>query len=512
MSQKVILIIMDGWGIAKNGEENRSAIIAANTPFYDRILQQYPHSKLEASGLAVGLPDGQMGNSEVGHTNLGAGRIVYQDLVKINLAVESGSIAQEPTLVEAFEYAKDNQKKVHFIGLVSDGGVHSHINHVKGLCKAAQEAGLNDVYVHAFTDGRDCDPKSGAGFLTDLQASLATTTGKIASVTGRFYAMDRDKRWERVAKAYNVMVNGVGQQSVVDSQIVAAVEASYAAGVTDEFIEPIVVVDETGAPVAKIEEGDVVLCFNFRTDRGREITEMLTQQDFPEQGTTKLNLYYLTMTNYDDAFVGVKVIYDKDNLKNTLGEVIEGAGKTQIRIAETEKYPHVTFFFSGGREVPFEGEKRLLCPSPKDVKTYDLKPEMAAFDIRNAILPEIEAETADFICLNFANPDMVGHTGVFEAVIKACETVDQCTEAVATAGLAHGYTSIIIADHGNSDYMRNDDGTPNTAHSTNLVPCIFVGNEYTGQPKDGKLADIAPTILALLGVAQPAEMTGVSLL
>lgn len=512
MSQKVILIIMDGWGIAKNGEENRSAIIAANTPFYDRILQQYPHSKLEASGLAVGLPDGQMGNSEVGHTNLGAGRIVYQDLVKINLAVESGSIAQEPTLVEAFEYAKDNQKKVHFIGLVSDGGVHSHINHVKGLCKAAQEAGLNDVYVHAFTDGRDCDPKSGAGFLTDLQTSLATTTGKIASVTGRFYAMDRDKRWERVAKAYNVMVNGVGNETVTDSQIVSAVEASYAAGVTDEFIEPIVVVDEAGAPVAKIEEGDVVLCFNFRTDRGREITEMLTQQDFPEQGTTKLNLYYLTMTNYDDAFVGVKVIYDKDNLKNTLGEVIEGAGKTQIRIAETEKYPHVTFFFSGGREVPFEGEKRLLCPSPKDVKTYDLKPEMAAFDIRNAILPEIEAETADFICLNFANPDMVGHTGVFEAVVKACETVDQCTEAVATAGLAHGYTSIIIADHGNSDYMRNDDGTPNTAHSTNLVPCIFVGNEYKGQPKDGKLADIAPTILALLGVAQPAEMTGVSLL
>lgn len=512
MAHKVILIIMDGWGIAKIGEENRSAVIAANTPFYDRILKQYPHSKLEASGLAVGLPDGQMGNSEVGHTNLGAGRIVYQDLVKINLAVETGTLAQEPALSEAFSYAKANGKKVHFIGLVSDGGVHSHIEHVKGLCKAAHDFGLSDVFVHAFTDGRDCDPKSGLGFLADLQESLTKTTGQIASVTGRFYAMDRDKRWERVAKAYNAMVKGSGQQSVVSSQLLAAVEASYETGTTDEFIEPIVVVKEDGSPIATIAEGDVVLCFNFRTDRGREITEMLTQEDFPNQGTKKIDLYYLTMTNYDDAFVGVKVIYDKDNLTNTLGEVLANSGKTQIRIAETEKYPHVTFFFSGGREVPFDGEKRLMCPSPKDVKTYDLKPEMAAYDIRNAIVPEIEAETADFICLNFANPDMVGHTGVFEAVVKACETVDQCTEAVATAGLAHGYTSIIIADHGNSDYMRNDDGTPNTAHSTNLVPCIFVGNEYKGHPKDGKLADIAPTILALMGVPQPSEMTGVSLL
>ncbi|RDB02349.1 2,3-bisphosphoglycerate-independent phosphoglycerate mutase [Runella aurantiaca] len=512
MSQKVILIIMDGWGIAKNGEENRSAVIAANTPFYDRILEQYPHSKLEASGLAVGLPDGQMGNSEVGHTNLGAGRVVYQDLVKINLAVETGTLAQEPMLVEAFTYAKNSGKKVHFIGLVSDGGVHSHINHLKGLCTTAQNFGLSDVYVHAFTDGRDCDPKSGLGFLTDLEQHLAKTTGKIASVTGRFYAMDRDKRWERVAKAYNAMVKGVGTAQCTADHVLTSVQEAYDAGVTDEFIEPIVVVKEDGSPVATIDEGDVVLCFNFRTDRGREITEMLTQQDFPEQGTQKLNLYYLTLTNYDDAFVGVKVIYDKDNLENTLGEVVSKAGKTQIRIAETEKYPHVTFFFSGGRELPFDGEKRLLCPSPKDVKTYDLKPEMAAFDIRDAIIPEIEAETADFICLNFANPDMVGHTGVFEAVVKACETVDQCTEAVATAGMAHGYTSIIIADHGNSDYMRNDDGTPNTAHSTNLVPCVFVGNEYKGQPKDGKLADIAPTILALMEVPQPAEMTGVSLL
>lgn len=512
MSQKVILIIMDGWGIAKIGEENRSAVIAANTPFYDRILDQYPHSRLEASGLAVGLPDGQMGNSEVGHTNLGAGRVVYQDLVKINLAVETGTLAQEPALVEAFNYAKNSGKKVHFIGLVSDGGVHSHINHLKGLCTTAHQFGLEDVYIHAFTDGRDCDPKSGIGFLTDLENHLAQTTGKIASVTGRFYAMDRDKRWERVAKAYNCMVHGIGQPAKDNEALLSLIQASYDANITDEFIEPIISVKEDGSPVATIAEGDVVLCFNFRTDRGREITEMLTQQDFPEQGTQKLSLYYLTLTNYDDAFVGVKVIYDKDNLENTLGEVIAKAGKTQIRIAETEKYPHVTFFFSGGREIPFDGEKRLLCPSPKDVKTYDLKPEMAAYDIRNAILPEIEAETADFICLNFANPDMVGHTGVFEAVVKACETVDQCTEAVATAGMAHGYTSIIIADHGNSDYMRNDDGTPNTAHSTNLVPCVFVGNEYKGQPKDGKLADIAPTILALMEIPQPAEMTGVSLL
>ena len=502
---------MDGWGIAKNGEEDRSAVLAANTPFYDRISQQYPHSKLEASGLAVGLPAGQMGNSEVGHTNLGAGRVVYQDLVKINLAVEQGTLAQEPPLAAAFNYAKTNNKKVHFIGLVSDGGVHSHIEHLKGLCKAANDFGLTDVFIHAFTDGRDCDPKSGLGFLADLQESLTKTTGQIASVIGRFYAMDRDKRWERVAKAYNVMVKGTGK-TVNGTGILTAIEESYEAGITDEFIEPILVTKEDGSPVATIEEGDVVLCFNFRTDRGREITEALTQKDFAEQGMHKLNLYYLTLTNYDDAFVGVKVIYDKDNLVNTLGEVLSGAGKTQIRIAETEKYPHVTFFFSGGRELPFTGEKRLMCASPKDVKTYDLKPEMAAFDIRNAILPEIEAETADFICLNFANPDMVGHTGVFEAVVKACETVDQCTEAVATAGLAHGYTSIIIADHGNSDYMRNDDGTPNTAHSTNLVPCIFVGNEYKGQPKDGKLADIAPTILALMDVSKPEEMTGESLL
>ena len=510
MGKKVILIIMDGWGIAKAGEENRSAILAAKTPFYDSILAKYPHSKLEASGLAVGLPDGQMGNSEVGHTNLGAGRVVYQDLVKINLAVSSGTLANEPVLVDALTFAKENNKKVHFIGLVSDGGVHSHIDHVKGLCKIAADKGLSNVFVHAFTDGRDTDPKSGLGFLTELEETMATSTGQIASVTGRYYAMDRDKRWERVKLAYDAMVLGEGKH-VKAGGILAAVEESYEAGVTDEFILPIIAVKEDGSPVAVIEEDDVVVCFNFRTDRGREITEALTQQDFHEQNMHKLNLRYITMTNYDDTFTGVSVIFDKDNLNNTLGEVLEAAGKKQIRIAETEKYPHVTFFFSGGREKPFEGESRLLSPSPK-VATYDLQPEMSAFGLRDLIVPELIKEEVDFVCLNFANADMVGHTGVFEAAVKACETVDQCVLAVVTTGLEHGYTSIIIADHGNSDYMANDDGSPNTAHSLNLVPCILVDNEYQKPIKNGKLADMAPTILDLMGVAKPAEMTGESIL
>jgi 2,3-bisphosphoglycerate-independent phosphoglycerate mutase len=510
LSKKVILIIMDGWGIAKIGEENRSAVVAANTPFYDSILQKYPHSKLAASGLAVGLPDGQMGNSEVGHTNLGAGRVVYQDLVKINLAVTEGTLGNEKVLTDALDYAKLNNKKVHFIGLVSDGGVHSHIDHLKGLCKIAADKGLDDVFVHAFTDGRDCDPKSGLGFLTELTTSMATTTGKLASVTGRYYAMDRDKRWERVKLAYDAMVHGEGKH-VAAGGVLQAVEDSYEEGVTDEFILPIVAVNENGEPLALIQDGDVVLCFNFRTDRGREITEVLTQQDFHEQNMHKLNLRYITMTNYDDTFKGVDVIFDKDNLNNTLGEVLEAAGKKQIRIAETEKYPHVTFFFSGGREKPFEGENRLLCPSPK-VATYDLQPEMSAFGIRDAIVPELVKGEVDFVCLNFANPDMVGHTGVFEAAVKACETVDQCVEAVVTTGLNHGYSSIIIADHGNSDYMSNDDGSPNTAHSLNLVPCVLVDNTYQNPIHDGKLADIAPTILALMGIAKPEEMTGTSIL
>lgn len=510
MSKKVILIIMDGWGIAKVGEENRSAILAANTPFYDSILHKYPHSKLEASGLAVGLPDGQMGNSEVGHTNLGAGRVVYQDLVKINLAVSEGTLAHEPALAQALDYAKAEGKKIHFIGLVSDGGVHSHIDHLKGLCQIAADRGLSDVFVHAFTDGRDTDPKSGLGFLTELTESMAQSTGRIASITGRYYAMDRDKRWERVKLAYDAMVHGEGKH-VPAADVLKAVQASYEEGVTDEFITPIIATNADGSPLALIQDGDVVLCFNFRTDRGREITQVLTQQDFHEQNMHKLNLKYVTMTNYDDTFKGVDVIFDKDNLNNTLGEVLESAGKKQIRIAETEKYPHVTFFFSGGREKPFEGESRLLCPSPK-VATYDLQPEMSAFDIRDAIVPELVKEEVDFVCLNFANPDMVGHTGVFEAAVKACETVDQCVQAVVTTGLEHGYSSIIIADHGNSDYMSNDDGSPNTAHSLNLVPCILVDNEYQKPINNGKLADIAPTILALMGIAQPAEMTGTSIL
>jgi 2,3-bisphosphoglycerate-independent phosphoglycerate mutase len=510
LNKKVILIIMDGWGIAKNGEESRSAILAAQTPFYDSILQKYPHTTLEASGLAVGLPDGQMGNSEVGHTNLGAGRVVYQDLVKINLAVSEGTLAQEPVLVNALEYAKQNNKKVHFIGLVSDGGVHSHIDHVKGLCKIAADQGLTNVFVHAFTDGRDTDPKSGLGFLIDLQKTMTETTGQLASITGRYYAMDRDKRWERVKLAYDAMVHGEGKH-VPAADILNAVQNSYEEGVTDEFITPIIATDSLNNPVAVIENGDVVLCFNFRTDRGREITEVLTQQDFHEQNMHKLDLKYVTMTNYDDTFQGVDVIFDKDNLNNTLGEVLEAAGKKQIRIAETEKYPHVTFFFSGGREKPFEGEQRLLCASPK-VATYDLQPEMSAFGIRDSIVPELEREEVDFVCLNFANADMVGHTGVFEAAVKACEAVDQCVQAVVTAGLDHGYSSIIIADHGNSDYMVNDDGSPNTAHSLNLVPCILVDNTYQRPLHPGKLADVAPTILELMGIAKPEEMTGTSIL
>jgi len=501
---------MDGWGIPKNGEEDRSAIAAAYTPFYKHILANYPHSQLEASGLAVGLPAGQMGNSEVGHTNLGAGRIVYQDLVKINKAVDEGTLAQEPEILKAFTYARENNKKVHFIGLVSDGGVHSHINHLKGLATIASQYGLQDVFVHAFTDGRDCDPKSGFGFMSELEAHLAATTGKIASVTGRYYAMDRDKRWERVKLAYDAMVHGKGA-FINAAEVGAAIQASYDSGVTDEFILPLVVTNEIGQPVAVIEDEDVVICFNFRTDRGREITEVLTQVDHPEQDMKKLNLYYVTLTNYDDTYQNVKVIFDKDNLNNTLGEVLAAAGKKQIRIAETEKYPHVTFFFSGGREEPFIGESRLLCPSPK-VATYDLQPEMSAFDIRDKIIPELQKEEVDFICLNFANPDMVGHTGVFEAAVKACETVDTCVRDVVTAGLAHGYASIIIADHGNSDYMRNDDGTPNTQHSTNLVPCILVNNNPVASIADGKLADVAPTILEIIGVSAPAEMTGTSLL
>ncbi len=506
MNKKVILIILDGWGIAKNPKV--SAIDAAKTPFINSLYKKYPHSKLEASGLAVGLPLGQMGNSEVGHMNLGAGRVVYQDLVRINLAVEEKTLAHEKSIMEAFEYAKTNHKKVHLIGLVSDGGVHSHISHLKALCEIAHEAGVNDVFVHAFTDGRDTDPKGGIGYLKDLQNTLDKTGGQIASVIGRYYSMDRDNRWERVKKAYDLLIHGEGE---LVTDIFDAVEKSYAANITDEFILPIIKDNGHGKPLTTIQEGDVVLCYNYRTDRGREITQALTQKEFPEYNMKPLSLYYVTMTNYDDTFKDVKVIFDKDNLSNTLGEVVSNAGKNQIRIAETEKYPHVTFFFSGGRETEFNGEKRLLCASPK-VATYDLQPEMSANEIKDAIIPELQSKSADFICLNFANADMVGHTGIFEAAVKACETVDSCTEAVVTTALANGYTALVIADHGNSDCMVNEDGTPNTAHTTQPVPCILVDNNYDKPLKDGKLGDIAPTILALMGIDKPIEMTGLSLL
>jgi 2,3-bisphosphoglycerate-independent phosphoglycerate mutase len=502
MNKKVVLIILDGWGIAQKKEV--SAIDQANTPFVDSLYPAYKNSKLEASGMAVGLPDGQMGNSEVGHMNIGAGRVVYQDLVKINKAIEEHTLDDNATLQEALTYAKENNKKVHLMGLVSDGGVHSHIYHLKGLVSIAEKAGLQDVFVHAFTDGRDTDPKSGVGFLEDLQNHMNDTTGKIASVTGRYFAMDRDNRWERVKLAYDAMVKGVGKET---EDVIDAVKQSYQQDVTDEFIKPIVRTDEKGEPIATIAEDDVVICFNFRTDRGRQITQALTQKDFPEQDMKKLSLHYITMTNYDNTFKGVKVLFEKDNLTNTLGEVLSANGKKQIRIAETEKYPHVTFFFSGGREEEFDGEKRLMCPSPK-VATYDLQPEMSAGDIRDKIIPELESEEVDFVCLNFANTDMVGHTGVFEAAVKAAETVDSCTKDVVNTAKEHGYSCIIIADHGNSDYMINEDGTPNTAHTTNLVPCILVDDSFDGNIKDGKLGDLAPTILTLMGVDVPKEMTG----
>lgn len=492
-------MILDGWGVTQ--DPTVSAVAQAKTPFVDSLYHKYPNAQLLTHGMNVGLPEGQMGNSEVGHMNLGAGRIVYQDLAKINLAVENNTLAEEPVLKAAFQYAKTHDKKVHFLGLLSDGGVHSHIKHLKGLLTAAHSQGVSKMFVHAFTDGRDVDPKSGLGFIKDLESHLKQTGGKLASVIGRYFAMDRDKRWERVKKAYDLLVQGVGESS---ENIEACVSKSYANNVTDEFIEPIAL-QENGAPVAVIEPNDVVIFFNFRTDRGRELTEVLSQKDFPDYQMKKLPLYYVTLTNYDDTFQNVKVVYDKDNIKDTLGETISNAGKTQIRIAETEKYPHVTFFFNGGKETPFKGEKRILCPSPK-VATYDLQPEMSAFEIRDKIIPEINSHSADFICLNFANPDMVGHTGNIDAAIKACETVDQCTQSIVEAAVANDYSVIIIADHGNSETMRNPDGSPNTAHTTNPVPLILVDKDLKWI-KSGVLGDIAPTILKLMGIEQPKAMT-----
>ncbi|WP_417871053.1 2,3-bisphosphoglycerate-independent phosphoglycerate mutase [Winogradskyella sp.] len=503
MNKKVILMILDGWG--KSPDPKVSAIDNAETPFIDGLYNTYANASLRTDGLHVGLPEGQMGNSEVGHMNLGAGRIVYQDLVKINLAVKNKTLQEEQVLKNAFDYAKANKKDVHLLGLVSDGGVHSHINHVYGLLDVAKEKDLENVYVHAFTDGRDVDPKSGYGFISELEEYLAKTTGKLATVTGRYYAMDRDKRWERVKLAYDAVVHGNGTQT---KNVLKDIEQSYEEDVTDEFIKPLIV-SENGKPVATIKDGDVVLFFNFRTDRGRQLTQALSQEDFHEYNMHKLNLHYVTMTNYDDNFKGINVIFNKDNLSETLGEVLEKFGKKQIRIAETEKYPHVTFFFSGGREEPFEGETRILRNSPK-VATYDLKPEMSAFELRDALIPELNKGETDFVCLNFANGDMVGHTGVMEAAIKACEAVDTCVKDVVTSALENDYTTILIADHGNCETMINPDGTPNTAHTTNPVPVILIDKDLKAI-KDGILGDIAPTILKLIGVEQPEAMTQHSL-
>ncbi len=505
MHKKVLLMILDGWG--KSPDPKVSAIDNALTPYIDSLYTKYPHAQLRTDGLNVGLPEGQMGNSEVGHMNLGAGRIVFQELQRINNACSSGEIKTEKVLLEAFAYAKLNQKKVHLMGLVSDGGVHSHINHLRTLVEATQDYGLQDVFIHAFTDGRDVDPKSGEFFLSALQNFTKNTTAKLASVIGRYYAMDRDRRWERIKLAYELLVNGRGTPS---QDIIKSIRDSYDNDITDEFIAPIVMVDNNQEPIATIENDDVVIFFNFRTDRGRQLVDALTQTDYPDCEMHKMPLYFVTMTSYDDTFENMHVIYHKDNLQKTLGEVLADAGKTQIRIAETEKYPHVTFFFSGGREDQFKGESRIMCPSPK-VPTYDLQPEMSAFDICDKLVPELEKGEVDFVCLNFANGDMVGHTGVMKAAIEACEAVDKAVERVLTAANASNYTTILIADHGNCETMINPDGTPNTAHTTNPVPIILIDKELK-TIHNGVLADIAPTILELMGVEKPEVMTQHSLL
>lgn len=503
-SGKVVLIIQDGWGIAENTAV--SAIHSAKTPFYDKSLNERSHCKLEASGNAVGLPEGQMGNSEVGHMNIGAGRVVYQDLVRINHAIKSGEFAENQVFQDLITYCKRENKALHLLGLLSDGGVHSSIAHLKGILSILAKENLPAVYIHVFTDGRDTAPDGGVRYLAELEAHMASVAcGEIASVIGRYYAMDRDKRWERVKKAYDLLVDGKGQSYATADE---AIRAAYAADITDEFVDA-AVIEKDGAPIGKIQAGDAVLFYNFRTDRGRQLTEVLTQTDMPEAGMHKMDLFYVTMTRYDESFEGIKVLYEKENISNGLGEYLSRQGKKQIRIAETEKYPHVTFFFNGGREEEMPGERYLICPSPK-VATYDLKPEMSAADIRDTIIPELEKGEVDFVCLNFANPDMVGHTGVFEAAVKACEVVDSCSEAIVEVALRKGYKVLLTSDHGNSDKMQNTDGSPHTAHTTALVPLILFDpeNSFRLKPTTGKLGDLAPTILQMMGLSIPEEMSG----
>ena len=503
---KALLMILDGWGI---GNGTKSDVIAQMpTPYWDALLAKYPHSQLQASGEYVGLPDGQMGNSEVGHLNIGAGRIVYQDLVKINRACADNSILENPAIKKAFEFAKTNGGDVHFMGLTSDGGVHSSLEHLFKLCDIAKHYGLANHYVHCFMDGRDTDPRSGKGFIAQLEEHLAMTGGKIASIIGRYYAMDRDKRWERVKIAYDLLVNGVGEAT---TNTVDAVQKSYDNEVTDEFIKPIVHVDGEGQPVATIKDGDVVIFFNYRNDRAKELTQVLTQKDMPEEGMHTLKLDYYCMTPYDASFVGVNIIFDKENVENTLGEVVSKAGARQLHIAETEKYAHVSFFLNGGRETPYENEDRILINSPK-VATYDLKPEMSAFEVADALSADLAKETYDLAIVNFANGDMVGHTGVYDAIEKAVVTIDKCVEQVVETARAHGYQTIIIADHGNADNALNADGSANTAHSLNPVPFVFVSDTYKGEVKDGILADVAPSVFKVMGIELPADMTGHSLI
>ena len=503
MAKKALLMILDGWGIGNHSKGD--VIFNTPTPYWDYLMSTYPHSQLQASGENVGLPDGQMGNSEVGHLNIGAGRVVYQDLVKINKACQDGSILKNPEIVNAFSYARDNGKAIHFMGLTSNGGVHSSLDHLFALCDIAKEYGLEKVYIHCFMDGRDTDPRSGKGFIEELEAHCAKSAGKIASIIGRYYAMDRDKRWERVKEAYDLLVNGVGKKS---SDMVQAMSESYDADVTDEFVKPIVndTVDGT------IKDGDAVIFFNYRNDRAKELTTVLTQHDMPEAGMHTIpNLQYFCMTPYDASFTGVHILFDKENVTNTLGEYLSSLDKKQLHIAETEKYAHVTFFFNGGREAPYEGEERILVASPK-VATYDLKPEMSAYEVKDKLVEAIKSQEYDFIVVNYANGDMVGHTGVYEAIEKAVKAVDACVKDTVEAAKAADYEVIIIADHGNADNAINTDGTPNTAHSLNPVPCIYVTERKDAKVEDGRLADVAPTILKIMGIAQPSEMTGHALI